>query len=137
MPIDGTLSDVSILVIDERPFRGGYVAEVLKAAGALIAGPFDNPAAAVAWSSDTDTLPMLAYIGFTAAPDQSLIDRLDSLGLSCLAVCSESLGEREGIAPRMSLRPPLAAFQIVDALSHLHDACRDRGRAWMDMAANG
>lgn len=125
--IEGVLLGISVLVVDTEPFRRDYMAAVLLSAGALVIGPFAASAAAIDHLNTLAHRPALAYVSRESA-DSGFLAQLMDHGMSCVAIWSETVdpGLPMPIATEQriaTLRPPLAGFQIVDALAELHRAC--------------
>lgn len=120
-----TLRGIVVLVADAEPFRRDYVTQVLRNGGALIAGPFSDGHAMLTYLDETPEPPQLAYVGCHVLPGRTtaIVQLLSERGMKCVAVCA--VGDDNDHLPTgtIALRPPLAAFQIHQALLTLYVQC--------------
>lgn len=129
LEIGNSLSDVTVLVADDYPFRRDYISQVLESSGAKVVGPFNDQESVLAFLAISEA-PQLAYVacGIARRDVHGLVTALAERGLGCVAICPEASGPSFPPGTRM-LGTPLAAFQVIEALVQLRHECGGGGAA--------
>lgn len=107
-----------VVVVHQDRFQGSYLAEVLRSAGAAIAGP--TPAAAVAADLIAATAAPAALVLSSSVPGRgALIEQADGAGWVTLLLHHASARVPVEVGGAPALTAPYAGFQVVDALANL------------------
>lgn len=112
------LGGCTVLVVHENRFRGAYLAEVLRGAGAGVAGPVDTAARGIAL---LEPVPMRGamVLSSSVAGGETLYELAAARGLATLLVHPAQTPLQGSAVAGPYLESPFAGFQVVEALAQL------------------
>lgn len=115
---DPALRGLTVLIVHEDRFRGAYLAEVLRGAEAIVAGPVDTVSGGLAL---LDPVPMRGamVLSSAVAGGEALYEVAAARGVATLLVHPARTPFQNPSAAVPYLEAPYAGFQVVEALARL------------------